>query len=242
MGALTIRQYAVAFTDLENNRLEHLRRLATAHLYEPAILRLRREADERVARLDAGDPGDGLADRVRQHTSTTTALADALNSARRNPLLVDVKQAAATRLYDTLLKGRTSARRSAPKRIEDTAHARNARPRLQPDLALFPAAPGEPSLADLVDFWLALGADIERVYTARTSPADEVTRTDREVVREAAALVKKVRKAIRVEVGSNPALPANLEAQVLGFIDGVVADKARRPKKAAAKKAAAEPA
>ncbi len=227
MSTLKAPQYRLAFGDLIENRLLHLHRLPTGGRDEAAVRRLSAEIDAVLGR-EAEVTGGDLSEAFEQHVEVTTSLNHTLLAAKRNPLYPAAKRAAATALHDTLLAERTSARRSPDERAADALLARSQRPRLQAALELFPAAPGERSLAALVHLWIERGEALGRLSSARSAPADAQRRTLPAIVRDATALVARIRAAVRLELKEDPTVPANLEAQVLGYFDALRPSRRRR--------------
>jgi hypothetical protein len=231
MGALNVRQYRMAFHDLLDRRIEHLRLLATAAHHEPAVRDL-------VAKLDrlgggAAGPNDDLVLLVDRHVDSTSTLAHLLEAAKRDPYGDDVSHEAAARLYEKVVAGRTGAGHAAKKRAEYAEAVREVRRELDPDLVHFPGVPGGPSFADRVDALVALGDRIGVVLSVRTAVSDAAADAPdaRALVRDAALLVTRIRKSIRVELESDPSLPRDLETLVLGYVDDL---KARPATKSAA--------
>jgi hypothetical protein len=225
MAHLKARQYQMVFADLLEKRLEPLRRLSGAQHLEPAVRRQSEEIDALLAD-GAVEEADGVKELVRLHIDATAALFHRLEAVRRNPRARDDRKQAAGRVHTTVLAGRMSTRRTAVERATDAHDVGPKRQSLERDFLLLPV--GEDSVAVLVDDWVDAGEQIGRALSGRSGIGDVGPRTERDVLRETARLMGRIRKAIRVDLEVNPALPVNLEAQILGYLDELSRPRRRR--------------
>jgi hypothetical protein len=238
MAELTRHQYQLVVHDLLENRLDHLRRLSGGAHHEAAL----RALAAAFAALDA-DTGEveALTERLRTHTGATATLALLLEAHGRDPLATAEQRAAAGRLHATLVAGQRGPGVSAADRFTHAWRVNLHRATLDADLARL-AVPG---LAARVDAWLALGLEIGAALGARTDHEDRADAPGAgQLCAEAAARLGDLRAALRIEQRVNPALPANLEAQVLGLFDTLRPSPRRAPATpdAAAPAAVVEPA
>jgi hypothetical protein len=228
MATLTHNQYRLVVHDLLDHRVGFLRRLAGGAPFEAALRSLGAELDAFAAR-DPDGVDDALLDLVQAHLEAAIPLYHIVEGYARDPFASDEQRAAAARLRRTVVDGQRGARISASRRFEHAHRLHERRAALDADLALFPAAPGAPSLAERVDAWIRLGLDIGAVLSARTVREDAVRMRDARTLRGAAAsLLASLRTTIRTECRLDPRLPDNLEAQILGFADTLLPGR-RRP-------------
>jgi hypothetical protein len=215
MAALSHAQYRLVVADLLDTRLAHVRRLASGAHHEAALRALAADLDAHRPAV-AADP-DGLRRRVEAHTAATAALSLFLDAHACDPLADDALRAAAARLRDTLVEGQRGISVPAARRFEHAWLLNERRADLDADLARIPAVP---SLATRVDAWLALGLEIGAMLGARTDRDDVPAGAEaRRVCLVASSCLGDLRQSIRIELRLNPALPANLEAQILGLAD-----------------------
>lgn len=214
MGARNLQLSRIGIVDLLDTRLEHLRRLRTADEHIATFSALRAEL-EAVPDDEGVGPIAGL---VNQHVDFSAALAAALEVHRRDPLTEPAQREAAERIFQATVVDQLGPQRSARERVQVTERAQRLRESLAEDLARFPAPPGGRAIADLLDAWIAGGAEIAAALSARTKVV-EAGRAAGPLVRDADRAVARLRRAIRLEKELYDDLPGNLEALILGFID-----------------------
>lgn len=240
--ALTNNQFRLAIRDLIDTRLAPLHRLGHGGLFEAALRSLGVELDAAEARGEVETDTEVLR-LATAHREAALPIHHLVEAQARDPLASPEQRKAATRLRKKLVDGMRGASIPARERFEHAEGLQERRASLDADLAQFPAAPGAPSLAQRVDAWIRIGLDIGKAISARTAPADAAPRrTPKELRASARTLFSDLRSAIHVARRHDAALPENLEAQILGFLDALVPEPRRKPATKPTAKAAAQPA
>lgn len=219
MRFLSLAALKVAFADLFIKRHSALILSSAGKTYEPVLLEKKALIDELPAALTGGKPLTDeitLADEV--HDGFGGAIWYLVQAYQRWPQVPPNVQAAVKRIQAAFIPELDDLNASYVLEADAAIKHRDALQTLEADLKLIPIAGGL-SLYDWGKGFVA-GGDLVGTLLSQRADAATGTRSEAGKIRSSAVgVLGRFRGALGDELGVNPTLPKDLDAQVFGYFD-----------------------
>jgi hypothetical protein len=245
MRFLSLAALKIGFADLTTKRHAALVLSSAGKTYEPILLEKKALIDALPAALTGGKPlTEELTDADIVHDGFGAAIWYFTQAYERWPNVPPEVLAAIKRIQAAFITSLDDLKASYTVEAHVAIQHREDLQTLEADLKLIPVAGGL-SLYDWA-MGFVVGGDLVGTLLSQRADAGTNARSDAGKIRASTvAVLGRFRGALRDELGSNPALPKDLDAQVFAYFDELSemrgAALAARPKKAAAIPPAAAP-